>query len=187
MNTALECSTKVLVVEDESDLREALTSYLRLDGFMADSASCLQEANTLMSNGRYDVVLLDLGLPDGDGLEWLQQRSDLMKTGLIITSARGAKTQRINGIRCGADAYFVKPVDLEELSLHVTNLARRVRQLQSGSWELHEVDWKLVSPSGISVKLTRSEVHFLLPLMQNPGSPILRDVLIARLGHKEAY
>jgi len=187
MKPLLEPSTKVLVIEDEADLREALASYLRLDGFTADAAASLQEAQALLNDHHYDVVLLDLGLPDGDGLEWLQQRSDLMSTGLIITSARGTKAQRISGIRCGADAYFVKPVDLEELSLHVINLARRVSRHRSRGWELHTIDWNLISSSGTTIKLTRSEVHFLTPLMQNPGNPIGRDVLIAQLGHNQAY
>lgn len=187
MNISTEALAKVLVIEDEADLREALSSYFLLDGFSADSAGSLQEANARLNDLHYDVILLDLGLPDGDGLDWLRQRNDLMTTGLIITSARGTKAQRISGIRCGADAYFVKPVDLEELSLHVGNLARRVRRHTSHGWELQEVDGKMVSPSGITVKLTRSEVHFLLPLMQNPGISITRDVLIARLGHSETY
>lgn len=187
MDSLPEYSTKVLVIEDELDLREALASYLRLDGLTTESAASLKEADALMNDRHYDVVLLDLGLPDGDGLEWLQQRSDLTNTGLIITSARGTKAQRISGIRCGADAYFVKPVDLEELSLHVVNLARRLNRQKSRGWELHEVDWKLISITGTTVKLTRSEVHFLKPLMQNPGHPIGRDVLIAQLGHNQAY
>lgn len=187
MKSLLEPSIKVLVIEDEADLREALASYLRLDGFTTDAADSLQEAQALLNARHYDVVLLDLGLPDGDGLEWLQQHSDLMRTGLIITSARGTKAQRISGIRCGADAYFVKPVDLEELSLHVINLARRVNPHKSRGWELHQVDWRLISSTGTTVKLTRSEVHFLKPLMQNPGNPIGRDVLIAQLGHDQTY
>jgi len=187
MKPSVEPSTKVLVIEDEADLREALCSYLRLDGFRTDAAASLKEADTHMTDHHYDVVLLDLGLPDGDGLEWLQQRSDLMSTGLIITSARGTKAQRISGIRCGADAYFVKPVDLDELSLHVINLARRVNRHRPRGWELHQVKWKLISSTGTTIKLTRSEVHFLTPLMQNPGNPIGRDVLIAQLGHNQDY
>jgi len=54
-------------------------------------------------------------------------------------------------------------------------------------WELHQVKWKLISSTGTTIKLTRSEVHFLTPLMQNPGNPIGRDVLIAQLGHNQDY
>lgn len=180
-------SPVVLVVEDEDDLRDAVVSFLLLDGITAMPASSLQEANACLAEQHFDVILLDLGLPDGDGLDWLQQREDLEATGLIITTARGAKAHRLDGIRCGADAYCVKPLDLEELSLQVINLARRVRRPTPGCWLLNETQWSVVSPTGVTVKLTRTEVRFLLPLMKSPGEPVERQFLIASLGHKTDY
>ena len=109
MKTLTEGAPRVLVVEDEADLRDALVSFLRLDGMAASPAGSLLEAQACLQQHHFDVILLDLGLPDGDGLDWLRQREDLDETGLIITSARVAKVHRISGIRCGADAYFVKP------------------------------------------------------------------------------
>lgn len=176
---------QVLIIEDEPDLREAIAGFLTLDGLMVRSAPDLAHASVLLNQRHHDVVVLDLGLPDGDGLDWLRERTDLAHTGVIITSARSAKVQRLDGIRCGADAYLVKPVDLEELALHIVNLTRRVR-LQSPAkplWQLDETQWQLTTPDGHHVKLTRSELLFLSPLMRAVGQAIERDNLIANLGH----
>lgn len=187
MKMPSEGAPRVLVVEDEADLRDALVSFLRLDGMAAAAAGSLLEAQACLQQQHFDVILLDLGMPDGDGLDWLRQREDLLQTGLIITSARVAKAHRLSGIRCGADAYFVKPVDLEELSLQVLNLTRRVRRAQPACWRLDETQWALLTPSGLSVKLTQSEIRFLSPLMRTPGAPVERQVLVASLGHKPDY
>jgi DNA-binding response OmpR family regulator len=183
----LDHSPRVLVVEDEADLRDALVSYLLLDGMTAIPAENLKQAQDCLEKQQFDVILLDLGLPDGDGLDWLRQRKDLEETGIIITSARMAKAQRLSGIRCGADAYFVKPADLEELSLQVMNLSRRVRRQQPNCWMLNEMQWSLITPNGLCVKLTQSEIKFLNPLMRQPGAPVEREALVASLGHKPDY
>ena len=178
---------KVLVVEDEADLRDAIVSFLLLDGIDASPADSLNVADTCLANQHFDVILLDLGLPDGDGLDWLAQREDLDSTGLIITTARGARAQRLSGIRCGADAYFVKPLDLHELSLQVFNLTRRVRPPMPGRWLLRETQWSVITPKGVTVKLTSTETLFLLTLMKSPGEPVDRRTLIDNLGHKSDY
>lgn len=182
-----ELSPKVLIVEDEDDLRDALINYLALDGFIAIPAANLQQATERLNKEHYDVVLLDLSLPDGDGMAWLQQRHDLEQTGLIITTARTARSERLTGARLGADSYFVKPVDLEELSLHAQNLTRRVRRIMPQLWELNTVRWQLFTPAGTTIKLTRSEVRFLQPLMHSPGTPVARSELVTSLGHDLAY
>jgi len=187
MKSPIDVAPRVLVVEDEADLRDALVRFLQLDGMTAVAAGSLHEAHECLRSAHFDVVLLDLGLPDGDGLDWLREREDLEETGLIITSARVAKAHRISGIRCGADAYFVKPVDLEELSLQVLNLTRRVRRTVPGCWMLDAMQWSLFTPRGQAVKLTQSEIRFLDPLMSTPGTPIDRQVLVKSMGHKQDY
>ena len=187
MQTLMDAAPRVLVVEDEADLCDALVGFLQLDGMTVVAASNLREAQERLQGDHFDVILLDLGLPDGDGLDWLREREDLATTGLIITSARAAKAHRISGIRCGADAYFVKPVDLEELSLQVSNLTRRVRRPQPGCWMLDALRWSLFTPRGMAVKLTQSEVRLLGPLMSNPGTPVSRELLVTSMGHKLDY
>ena len=126
-NTHLSSATRVLVVEDERDLLDAMVTFLNLDGLSAHGVGNLRAAEQWLQNNPHDILVLDLGLPDGDGLAWLNAHPELVHKGVIITTARGESDARIVGVRAGADAYLVKPVQLEELSGLVSNLMRRRR------------------------------------------------------------
>jgi DNA-binding response OmpR family regulator len=172
---------RLLIVEDELDLREAIVSFLQLEGFAAHGVANLQQASSWMAHNSHDILVLDLGLPDGDGLEWLQNQPSLRQRGVIITTARGLSKERIAGIKAGADAYFVKPVQLEELAALCGNLLQRLHQT-SEFWALHTTHWTLQCPQGMSLKLTRSEHLVLHRIAQNPGEPVDRNELILQLG-----
>jgi len=134
-----------------------------------------------------DVLVLDLGLPDGDGREWLAARPDLRARGVIGTTARGDSGDRIAGARAGADAYLVKPVALEELTTLIGNLMRRVRPTGAGGWSVDAVTWTLRAPSGGTVELTRSEFGLLDALAKRAGAAVRRNDLIHALGHDPSY
>ena len=174
---------RVLVVEDEAQLQEALVTYLNIEGMVADGVGSLGAAQQWMLTHAFDVLVLDLGLPDGDGLQWLQHRPELRDKGVIITTARGESAHRISGARAGADAYLVKPVALEELASLIANLARRLRKEAPPLWRLHATRWLLESPEGAGVKLTHSEMVVLGMLARAPGQAVSRDALIVALGH----
>lgn len=172
----------VLVVEDEPDLREAIVSFLGLDGFAAYGVGLLQKAEQWLQTHTPDIVVLDLCLPDGDGLEWLQRTPSLNGKGVIITTARGELPQRIAGIKAGADAYLVKPIQLEELASMVANLSKRVSHPEEACWRLHALQWLLESPQGGQLKLTHSEMVVLRGAAAEPGRAVHRDDLIVALG-----
>ena len=178
---------RVLVIEDEADLRDALVSYLHLEGFKVQGAGSLMAAQTAMAAHDYDVLLLDLGLPDGDGLMWLQTRQDLRDKGIIITTARGDDISRISGVRAGADAYLVKPALPEEIALLIENLMRRLRGGTAQSWWLDKTRWQLTDPTGQPVKLTHSEHQILLRLAQPCGQAVSRQDLATCLGHNPEH
>jgi DNA-binding response OmpR family regulator len=175
-------SPKVLVIEDESDLRESIVSYLKMEGIDADGAGSLQAAELWMLMHSFDVLVLDIGLPDGDALSWLEERNGLRDKGIIITSARSSTADRVLGAQVGADTYLVKPVLLEELTAVVRNLMRRLRPALSSSWVLNSLTWLLASPDGRSVKLSHSEHVLLTHLSRAPGKTVSRPDLIAALG-----
>lgn len=174
---------RVLVIEDEVDLLEALVTYLNMDGFTTDGVSSLTSASQWIRTHQFDVLILDLGLPDGDGLKWLLENESLRGKGVIITTARGESAQRIEGIRAGADVYLVKPIQLEELASLVSNLMRRLQAQASPSWMLTRLNWTLQSPSGVAIKLTHSESVLLYQMATHPGEAVSRQNLVISLGH----
>lgn len=178
-----EMSVSVLVIEDEVELCEALIRYLRLEGLRAQGVGTLAEADTWLAHHAADVLLLDLGLPDGNGLSWLARRDDLKNKGVIITSARSDALSRVSGIRAGADVYLVKPVLPEEIVSLIENLMRRLRGHISEGWELDGKRWRLTTPDGLPIKLTHSEHALLERLAQDPGQVVDKEDLAISLGH----
>ncbi len=186
MSASMNGAPRVLLIEDEGPLREATVAYLNLDGCQAHGVGTLAEAERWILTQDFDVLLLDLGLPDGDGLEWLLKRKSALATkGVIITTARGESTDRISGVRAGSDVYLVKPVALEELSASIANLHRRLGQgSPMPSWRIDRATWLLYTPQGQSVKLTGSEMAVMCALARQPGVTVPRDDLIVELGCK---
>lgn len=174
---------RILVIEDESDLLDAVVSYLNLEGFTADGVSSLGAATNWMRTHQLDVVVLDLGLPDGDGLAWLSGNEQLKNKGVIVTTARGSPADRIEGARAGADNYLVKPVQLEELGSLLRNMLRRLQTETAQTWTLNQLNWTLQTPAGLRLKLTHSELLLLSRLAEQPGKTVARKDLVNLLGH----
>ena len=131
--------------------------------------------------------MLDLGLPDGNGLDWLGARPDVVKKGVVVTTARGESSSRVAGVKAGALAYLVKPVQMEELSGLIVNLMSRQQKPESKVWFLSHLNWTLKSPSGESMKLTSMELKVMKALTACPGQVVPRQTLIAALGHNPDF
>lgn len=149
---------RVLVVEDEQDLASAIADSLRREGYATDVVGDATSAVTLASVNSYDLVCLDLNLPDGDGLEVCREISDgprhSFDTGappkIIMLTARGGVDDRIKGLDQGADDYLVKPFSLDELGARVRAVLRR--DTTTGS--------SVVSYGGIEMDTARHEVVY---------------------------
>lgn len=180
-------AVRVLVVEDEPDLREAMVAYLEMEGLQAEGAGSLRRADQHLAAHAVDVLVLDLGLPDGDGLDWLAARPRRPDQGVVVTTARGEVRERVSGVRAGADIYLVKPVQMEELSTLIHNLAQRLLPGLASVWSLDRMSWQLASPDGRVVKLTATEHALLARLAQSPGLAVSRQELVHSLGHDPRY
>jgi DNA-binding response OmpR family regulator len=169
-----------LVIEDEADIRDAVVGYLSQVGQAAAGVDSVEAAEQWLEQVDAAVLVLDLSLPGESGLDWLARRPDLREKGIIMVTAAGREAERIAGRNAGADDYFVKPVNLVELSVGVRNL--RDRLPASDHWQLDSLHWLLHAPNGSSVKLTASELALLESLAERPGAVVERDLIIRRLG-----
>lgn len=117
---------RILVVEDEPDLAHAVLAHLRANAHAADHAATLDEAEAAVRAIHYDLVLLDLRLPDGDGLDLVRgMRRRGAATPVLIVTARDRIMERVEGLKAGADDYLVKPYDLDEMLARIEAILRR--------------------------------------------------------------
>ena len=175
----------LLVIEDEKDLRNATVSFLLLDEYIVHGVGSAAEADLWLKSNPCDAIILDLGLPDVDGLTWLSRQRNLSSMAVIATTARGASIDRILGARSEIDIYLVKPVQLEELSLVILNLVRRIKFNTSNSWTISKKSWILRSPNNLFVKLTRLEMLLLGQFIGQPGVVLAKEILNTKLGYEE--
>jgi DNA-binding response OmpR family regulator len=187
INANISATPRVLIIEDEPGLLDAMVAFLTLDGMTVHGVGSLRAAEKWLLKHPHDILVLDLGLPDGDGLAWLSARSELKDKGVIITTARGESAARIAGVRGGADAYLVKPVQLEELSGLISNMMRRRQQAVALHWQLSLLTWTVKSPEGLSMKLTNLELKVMKMVASCPGLVVTRNDLIEGLGHNLEY
>ncbi len=163
----------VLLVEDHLPLAEAVSHALRRDGFAVDHANTAINAQELASLSDYQLVILDLGLPDGDGLNLLPRLRNGGRVPIIVLTARDQLADRIAGLDGGADDYVVKPVEMPELLARCRAVLRRpgnrsATVLSLGSLEL-DTAARSVTVNGTSVALARREVTVLEHLMRASG------------------
>jgi len=117
---------RILLIEDAPSLGEAVREQVSEDGHAVDWMQCLKHAEASVATTTYDLILLDLMLPDGRGLDFLRRRRKAGDTTpVIILNARDQISDRIEGLNAGADDYLVKPFDLAELSARIAAVARR--------------------------------------------------------------
>lgn len=168
---------RVVLVEDEEVLREELAFQLRGRGFDVVALESAEVLYRYLSVQRCAVVILDIGLPGENGLAVCQYlRAHDQQMGIMFLTARALRDDRLAGLAAGADAYLVKPVDIEELVLTVQRLGRRsqlvaevVRQNVRESWALADGGGFLHAPNGQQVRLSMSESLLLQHLSIKPG------------------
>jgi DNA-binding response OmpR family regulator len=177
---------KLLLVEDEAALRTTLVPALAQNGYVVEVAINFAQAYEKIKLYRYDCVLIDLTLPDGDGLDLVRSlKADGSPAGVLIFTARDTLEDRITGLDLGADDYLVKPFHLSELNARVRAIIRR-RQFQGQ----HHIAFRdlLVWPEqnevlvhGEALTLTRKEYDLLLYLLANPGRVLTKEAIAEHL------
>ncbi len=185
----------VLVVDDEPTIGDVVARYLRRAGYDTVLAASGEEALRHATQGRPDLVVLDLMLPDIDGLEVMRRlrQQSRERTAIILLTARGEESDRIVGLRLGADDYVVKPFSPAELVARVDAVLRRLEPVPDRVEPLR-FDGLEIDPSGRRVllegdqlSLTQREFELLLFMARHPGQAFTRGQLMERVWQYSFY
>ena len=173
----------VLVVEDDPAVAVPLKEGLERNGFTVDLVSYAAQVVPAVRESAPDLVLLDLGLPDGDGLEVLREIRKTSDVPVIIATARGEETDRIVGLELGSDDYVVKPFSVRELAARIRAVGRRRRRepTTSSARVVVDRDRREATIDGEVVDLTAKEFDLLAVLAEEPGRVVPRQELFARV------
>ena len=163
---------RVIIIEDEHDLAQSIRSYVTKEKHVCDVARTYREAENCITSYEYDCALVDLSLPDGDGLDLIGQiKRHQPATGIIIISARGALEDKVRGLGAGADYYLAKPFHLAELNARIQSVVRRRRFEGNREIVVEEIalvpESREVRVNGTLVDLTRKEFDILLYFIMN--------------------
>lgn len=182
---------KILIVEDEKELSKSIVTYLKGESYLCEIAPDFKSAMDKTESFDYDCILLDISLPDGNGLNVLKELKANKKTdGVIIISAKNSIDDRIAGLNLGADDYLPKPFHLSELSARIAAVIRRRRFDGNKILVLNELTIdtlaKIISVDNKNVDLTRKEYDLLLYLVSNKNRVISKNAIAEHLSGDEA-
>ncbi len=193
---------RIIIVEDEPDLRDAVAEYLSASGYDVETAESAAEARPMLEAGFFHLALLDIAMPGEDGLSlgrWLRSK---MPTGIIYATAAGTALDRIVGLELGADDYIVKPYELREVLARVRSVLRRVpepkpvstrdeaetsarRAVRFGPFQV-DLDGRLVTgPGGAAIDLAKSEFDVLEIFLTRANRLLTRAAISEAIGFAE--
>jgi two-component system, OmpR family, response regulator len=180
---------RILLVEDDTALRDTLYQALRLSGYGVDPVAEGQAADAALNCGEYDLVILDLGLPRIDGIEVLKRlRARQDSTPVLILTARDSVDQRVLGFQVGADDYLIKPFALPELEARIAALLRRAGRglpvLSNGPLQL-DAQHHMVLMDGKALDVSVREMTILEALMQRQGQVVTKSRLTQQISDWE--
>ena len=175
---------RVLVIEDEPRMNQLLRRGLSEDGHTVDTCDSAARARESVRYADYDVIILDWGLPDADGITLLRTwRAEGMVTPVLMLTARGTSGEKVLALRTGADDFLVKPFDFEELIARLEALHRRSSAAALGATTLGDVEFQrarrqLIGPAD-KVELTGREFQLLTAFVERPGDVRTRSELLS--------
>ncbi len=177
-------SERVLLIDDDTKLTAMLATWLRGVGVHADTAADVRTGLLAARAGGHDAIVLDVMLPDGDGLDVLRQIRSFSNVPVLMLTARGEETDRIVGLELGADDYLPKPFNPRELLARLRAVLRRVRPTAAPTevWRFGRLEIDLgareVRVDGEAVALTGHQFNLLRALAERPGRVVTRDQLM---------
>jgi len=177
---------KILIVEDERELAKSMVEYLRQESYVCEVAYTEKDAVEKLLSHHYDCIILDITLPDGNGLTILEKlKKEEKAEGIIIVSAKNSLDDKIKGLNLGADDYLAKPFHLSEMGARISAVIRRKRFSGSNSISFHELTvdllGKVATVNDTVVELTRKEYDLLLFLVFNKNRVVSKNAIAEHL------
>ena len=189
---------KLLIIEDDNSLREIMQRALTTEGYVVETASTFFEAEDKIAGYEYDCIMLDIMLPDGNGLKLLEHIKSLGKNDrVIIISARDSLDDKIEGLNLGADDYIMKPYTIRNVIARVKSVLRRTtthksNNIHSDKANILQVDglrldleFKRCTVDGEEVKLARKEFELLAYLISHRGKILSREQILGKIWKEE--
>lgn len=189
---------KILLVEDDPDLSSTIADYLSDEGMEVERAPDGASARRRLARGGFDLVVVDLGLPDESGLDLTRHVRSTTQAGIVILTGRGDPVDRVVGLEIGADDYLGKPVHLRELLARIRSVLRRTTTSAgtppaAGDTILAFADWtldcgrrKLMKTDGVDITLSAAEFELLRVLALHAQRVLSRDQLLDMTRHRSA-
>jgi two-component system, OmpR family, response regulator len=197
LNAVASHRPSLLVVDDDEEIVQLLTRYLNGHGFQVFAAGSAAQSRAVMGAESIDLVLLDLGLPDEDGLSLLKDLQSIWNVSVIVVTGRGDAVERIVGLELGADDYVTKPFDFRELVARIRTVLRRARttpetappKSQVLTFDRLKLDLsarQLSDREGRDIPLTTGEFDLLQVLLKHPRQILSRDQLMNHIHGRDA-
>jgi len=190
-------NTKILFIDDDPRICRLVKRYLEGNGFQAIFAHDAAVANELLPDDTIDLILLDIMLPDKDGLTLAQEIRNTSTTPIIFLTARAEIDDKVTGLELGADDYITKPFEEKELIARIQSVLRRTQaqaaqlnqnnktQANFAGWRLNLLNHTLHSPDGVAVDITSTEYRLLLKLLSQSNNTIKREEILQILSDRE--
>jgi len=177
---------KILIIEDEIELAKSIAEYLSEENYLCEFAATFSEAMSKIAVFQYDCILLDITLPDGNGLKILEElKKEQKQDGVIIISAKNALDDKIRGLQIGADDYLTKPFHLSELTARIYSIIRRKQFSNTNVVKQNELQIdllsKTVSVNNEIIVLTKKEFDLLVYFVGNKNRVISKSTLAEHL------
>lgn len=181
---------RVIVVDDDEDIRDLIVGQLEQERYEVLAAGSLGELQALMATQAVDLIVLDLNLPDGDGLSLCRElRAQGSGVQIIMVTARGSAIDRVLGLELGADDYLTKPFEPRELLVRIRNLLRRSRNEEParqktariarfGPWRLDLFQRRLIASDDRLIMLSSAEFRLLSRFIEEPNMVLSREALV---------
>ena len=178
-------TARILIVEDDPQIRNFISYVLSAEGFASDNAATAQSAMTLLAANVYDLMLLDLGLPDYDGMDVIRKVREWSEIPILVVSARDQDQEKAQALDAGADDYLTKPFAMGELLARIRAMTRRRTDfspnvLSCGSLTLDKATFVAAGPMS-SLRLGNKEFQMLEMLMRHPGRLVSTEQFMERI------